>query len=213
MSQRPPSFNRTLWTRVAPACVALLLAFATSAHAQTPPKTNPTLEKAREALGNDLEQDCFLEKNEDGEGGGPCLLRGDFDGDGGEDQVLWVRAHCDGKPIDEYDEHPCQQGLLFVLSSGKFEVLGAGRELTWTSIADDESDEEPVHEDFDFVMSWKVLPMKKGKPNKVEKKVLSRTQEFEPPGLVGDVVLLDSGDVFVLLYRTETGWRLFNLGF
>jgi hypothetical protein len=67
----------------------------------------------------------------------PCTHYGDFDGDGGRDMVTQVLKKADYQP-----------GIFFLLSNGKYAVLGAGRA-------------SEVGEDLLWMTAWRSVPAEK----------------------------------------------------
>ncbi|MDI3290310.1 hypothetical protein [Polyangium sp. 15x6] len=147
----------------------------------------------------------------DGAMSGPCNLRGDLDGDGILDDVVFVQSRAGAG------------GIAILWGKGAVELLGGGRRgqsWTTTEVADVDGSQgatpsaTEVDADLGWLARWELRPRKlRNDVPVLVGRIGGRTVESPAPGALGDGLLLDGGDAAAVLYRTADGWTLMHLGF
>jgi hypothetical protein len=145
----------------------------------------------------------------------PARQRADLDGDGRHDTVEIVVA-----------SHGPEVGLLVEFATGATSVLGAGHPTrvrfggpSNQMQRDDEEffrreewpDMDQCDSDYKWLEGWDVL--KRNPQGDLVLRLPGRKQLFyQPPGAVGDGLLVDSGDQVAIYYFDGLGWRWVHAG-
>ena len=144
-----------------------------------------------------------------------CSLEGDFDGDEKPDLAILVQE----KGCASRGPGLCARlGIVFLLGSGKREVLGAGKGR-WQKVDEQtgKAGKSTALATTDFAVdstdhwAWRVWHITPAGPRPLSGN--SPHPDKNPPGMRRDAIEIFGGDASFLLYRTAEGWIKYALGY